>query len=102
MTPMSIDYLRFTSRRKSKGTQHVVKDKTGNSIKIMGQTNKHEGMYLISHVCKLRKVDGLFHLTTIEIAKAQKKDHQIYSKKRCKNIRIGSMFLSYWKHNTKG
>jgi hypothetical protein len=25
--------------------------------------------------------DGIHHLTTIEIAKAQKKDHQIYSKK---------------------
>jgi hypothetical protein len=25
--------------------------------------------------------DGIYRLTTIEIAKAQKKDHQIYSKK---------------------
>jgi hypothetical protein len=64
---MSIDYLRVTSRRKSKGTQHAVKDITGNSIKIMGQTNKREGIYLISHGWKSRKVDRLFHLTTIEI-----------------------------------
>jgi hypothetical protein len=67
----------------------------------MGQTNKHEGIYLISHVCKSLRVDRLFLLTTIEIAKAQTKDHQIYSKKRCKNIRIGP-FSSYWKHNNKG
>ncbi len=29
--------------------------------------------------------DGMYHLTTIEIAKAQKKDHQIYSKKMQKH-----------------
>ncbi len=34
-----------------------------------------------SHVCKSRNEDGIYCLTTIEIAKAQKKDHQIYSKK---------------------
>jgi hypothetical protein len=28
-----------------------------------------------------RKEDGTYPLTTIEIAKAQKKDHQIFSKK---------------------
>jgi hypothetical protein len=48
----------------------------------MGQTikntNKHEDSIL--HVCKSRKEDGLYRLTTIEIAKAQKKDHLIYSK----------------------
>jgi hypothetical protein len=31
------------------------------------------------------KEDGIYHLTTIEIAKAQKKDHQIYSKKMRKH-----------------
>ena len=31
------------------------------------------------------KEDGIYHLTTIEIAKAQKKDHQIYSKKMQKH-----------------
>ncbi len=29
--------------------------------------------------------DGIYHLTTIEIAKAQKKDHQIFSKKMQKH-----------------
>jgi hypothetical protein len=38
--------------------------------------------------------DGIYHLTTIEIAKAQKKDHLIYSK-RCKNIKIGLAFSTY-------
>ncbi len=33
------------------------------------------------HVCKSWKEDGLYRLTTKEIAKAQKKDRQIYSKK---------------------
>jgi hypothetical protein len=31
------------------------------------------------------KEDGIYHLTTIEIAKAQKKDHQMYSKKMQKH-----------------
>jgi hypothetical protein len=31
------------------------------------------------------KEDGIYCLTTIEIAKAQKKDHQIYSKKKRKH-----------------
>ncbi len=38
------------------------------------------------------KEDGIKPLTTIEIAKAQKKDHQIYSKKTCKNIKSGVAF----------
>jgi hypothetical protein len=38
--------------------------------------------------------DGIHHLTTIEIAKGQKKDHQIYSKK-CKNIKSGFAFSTY-------
>jgi hypothetical protein len=41
-----------------------------------------------------RKEDGKHRLTTMEIAKAQKKDHQIYSK-RCKNIKIGLAFSTY-------
>ena len=32
------------------------------------------------HVCKSWKEDGLYRLTTTEMAKAQKKDHLIYSK----------------------
>ncbi len=32
-----------------------------------------------------RREDGIYHLTKIEIAKAQKKDHQIYSKKMRKH-----------------
>jgi hypothetical protein len=31
------------------------------------------------------KEDGIYHLSTIEIAKAQKKDHLIYSKKMQKH-----------------
>jgi hypothetical protein len=47
MTPMSIEQLRVTSWWKSKRTQYAVKDETGNSRKTMGQTNKHEGLYLM-------------------------------------------------------
>jgi hypothetical protein len=38
--------------------------------------------------------DGLYPLTTLEIATAQEKDHQIYSKK-CKNIKSGFTFSAY-------
>jgi hypothetical protein len=31
-----------------------------------------------------RREDEIYGLTKIEIAKAQKEDHQIYSKKKCK------------------
>jgi hypothetical protein len=41
-----------------------------------------------------RKEDGIYPLTTIEIAIAQKKDHQIYSKE-CKNIKSGFVFSTY-------
>ncbi len=53
----------------------------------MGQTiNKHQqARRFKSHVCKSRKEDGLYRLTTIEIAKAQNKDHLIYSKKMQKH-----------------
>jgi hypothetical protein len=47
MTPMSIEQLRVASRQNSKRTQYAVKDKTGNSRKTMGHTNKHEGLYLM-------------------------------------------------------
>jgi hypothetical protein len=47
MTPMSIEQLRVTSWWKSKRTQYGVKDKIGNSRKTMGQTIKHEGLYLM-------------------------------------------------------
>jgi hypothetical protein len=42
-----------------------------------------------------RKEDGIYSLTTIKIAKAQKKDHQIYSNKTCKNIKRGIEFSAY-------
>jgi hypothetical protein len=35
-----------------------------------------------------RKEYGIYPLTTIEIAKAQKKDHQIYSKKHAKKSKV--------------
>jgi hypothetical protein len=38
--------------------------------------------------------DGIYPLTTIEIATAQKKDHQIYSKEY-KNIKPGFAFSTY-------
>ncbi len=45
--PMLIEQLRVTSWWKSKSAQYAVKDKTGNSPKTMGQTNKYEGLYLM-------------------------------------------------------
>ncbi len=47
MTPMSIEQRRATSWWKSLRTQYAVKDKTGNSLKAMGQTDKHEGLHLM-------------------------------------------------------
>jgi hypothetical protein len=41
-----------------------------------------------------RKEDGKYPLTTIEIATAQKKDHQIYSKE-FENIKSGFAFSTY-------
>jgi hypothetical protein len=41
---------------------------------------------------KSQKEDGVFRLTTIEIAKAQKKDHLIYSKKMQKHQNWISVF----------
>jgi hypothetical protein len=38
--------------------------------------------------------DEIYPHTTIEIAAAQKKDHNIYSKE-CKNIKSGFAFLTY-------
>jgi hypothetical protein len=54
----------------------------------MGQTNKHEG---ISHVCKSRKEDGIYCLTTIEIAKAQRKITRSILK-RCKTSKLDQRF----------
>jgi hypothetical protein len=53
----------------------------------MGQTidKYQQACRFKSHVCKSRKEDGLYRLNTIEIAKAQKEDHQIYSKKMQKH-----------------
>jgi hypothetical protein len=47
MTPMSIEQWRVTLLWKSIRTQNAVKDKTGNSFKTMGQTNKHEDLNLM-------------------------------------------------------
>jgi hypothetical protein len=47
ITPMSIEQLRVTVQWKPIRTQNAVKDKTGNSLKIMGQTNKHEDLNLM-------------------------------------------------------
>jgi hypothetical protein len=45
------------------------------------------------------KEDGIYPLTTIDIAKAQKKDHQIYSKNMWKH-QSGFAFSTYWRHNS--
>jgi hypothetical protein len=43
MTPVSIDQLRATLRQSQIRTQNAVTDKTGNSLKTMGQTiSKHQ------------------------------------------------------------
>jgi hypothetical protein len=47
MTPMSIEQRRVTLWWKSIRTQNAVKDRTGNSLTRMGQTNKHEGLHLM-------------------------------------------------------
>ncbi len=47
--------------------------------KLLVNTSKHEDLKLMS--ANHGKEDGIYPLTTIEIAKAQQKDHQIYSKK---------------------
>jgi len=61
----------------------------------MGQTiSKHQQARRFKlHVCKSWKEDGLYHLATIEIAKAQKKDHQIYSKKMQKHQNWIGVFI---------
>jgi hypothetical protein len=41
-----------------------------------------------------RVEDGIYPLTTREIATAQKKDHKIYSKE-CENIKSGFVFSTY-------
>ncbi len=47
-----------------------------------------------------RKEDGIYHLTTIEIA-TPKGNITRSILKRCKNIKLGSAFSSYWKHNSE-
>jgi hypothetical protein len=47
MIPMSIQQRRVTLWWKSIRTQNAVKDKIGNSLKKMGQTNKHEDLNLM-------------------------------------------------------
>ncbi len=42
---------------------------------------KHQDEILNLMFANHGREDGIYHLTTIEIAKAQKKDHQIYYKK---------------------
>jgi hypothetical protein len=46
--------------------------------KLLVNTNKNEDLNLM--FANHGKEDGIYPLTTIEIATAQKKDHQIYSK----------------------
>jgi hypothetical protein len=46
--------------------------------KLEVNTSKHEDLNPMSE--NHEREDGIYHLTTIEIAKAQQKDHKIYSK----------------------
>ncbi len=57
----------------------------------MGKINKHEGIYLMS--VNHKKENGMYRLTIIEIAKAQKKDHQIYSKTMQKHQNWINVFI---------
>jgi hypothetical protein len=52
----------------------------------------HEGLNLM--FANHGKEDGIYRLTTIEIAKTQKNDCQIYSKK-IQNIKIEFAFSTY-------
>jgi hypothetical protein len=60
--------------------------------KLYVNNNKHEDLNLM--FANHGKEDGIYSHTTIEIAKAKKKDHQIYSKKMQK-IKIGLAFSTY-------
>jgi hypothetical protein len=51
--------------------------------KLKVNTIKHEDSYLM--YANHGREDRIYRLTTIKIAKAQKKDHQIYSKKMQKH-----------------
>jgi hypothetical protein len=51
--------------------------------KLEVNTNKHEDLNLM--FANRGREDGIHRLITIEIAKAQKKDHQIYAKKMQKH-----------------
>ncbi len=72
--------------------------KLDNSLKAMKQlwvdTNKHEDLNLlfVNH----EKEDGTYPLATIEVATAQ--NWSIL--KRCKNIKSGFAFSTYWRHNS--
>jgi hypothetical protein len=58
--------------------------KLDNSLKTMVQTiGKHQ---------QAQRFDGIYPLTTKEIAKAQKKDHQIYSKIHARTSKVDLLF----------
>ncbi len=61
----------------------------------MGQTigKYQQAQRFKSHVCKSQKEDEMYHLITIEIAKAQKKDHLIYSKKMQRHQNWNGIFI---------
>jgi hypothetical protein len=58
--------------------------------KLLVNTNKHEDLNLVS--ADHGREDGIYRLTIIEIAKAHKKDHQIYSKKDAKTSKLDWCF----------
>jgi hypothetical protein len=77
-------------------TQNAVRDRlvtvSKQWCKLQVNTNKHEDLNLMFE--NHGKKDGIYSLITIEIAKAQKKDHQMYSKKMQEHQR-GFLFSAY-------
>jgi hypothetical protein len=60
-------------------------------ITVVKQWGKLTSMKALSHVCKSRKEDGIYHLSTIEIAKAQRKITRSILK-RCKTSKLDQRF----------
>ncbi len=83
-------------------TQNAVKDKIGDSLKTMGQTrSKHQqAQRFKSHVCKSQKKGWNILSYYNRDRKKHKRKITRSILKRCKNIKIGLAFSTYWKHNS--
>ncbi len=60
-------------------------------VTVVKQWGKRTNMKALSHVCTSQKEDGLYRLTTIEIAKAQRKITRSILK-RCKTSKLDQRF----------